>query len=90
MRGPIPIDRVRRIAARVSEISGRAVRVGRYCHLADSYHIYGSYFREFEERFLRSLEKRTFQQRTMRYEDLREMMEEARPAILAKARRMGG
>jgi thymidylate synthase len=79
----------KRIAARVSEISGRTVQVGRYCHLADSYHIYGSYFQEFESRFLGALEKRTFEQRTMRYEDFREIMEEARPAILEKARHMG-
>ncbi len=77
------------IAERVSQISGRPVKVGRYCHLADSYHIYGSYFREFEGRFLGALEKRTFEQRTMRYEAVREMMEEARAAILEKARRMG-
>jgi thymidylate synthase len=83
------VEMQRRIAARVSEISGRTVKVGRYCHLADSYHIYGSYFREFEARFLGALDKRTFEQRTMRYQDLREMMEEARPAILEKARRMG-
>jgi thymidylate synthase len=78
-----------RIAMRISELSGRAVQVGRYCHMADSYHVYGSYFREFEGRFLGALEKRTFAQRTMRYEDMREMMEEARPAILEKARKMG-
>ncbi|MBZ5514378.1 MAG: thymidylate synthase [Acidobacteriia bacterium] len=84
------VELQRRIAARLGELSGRPVRVGRYCHLADSYHIYGSYFREFEERFLRSLERRTFEKRTMRYADLHEMMEGARPAILEKARRMGG
>jgi len=77
------------VAQRISEISGKLVKVGRYCHMADSYHIYGSYFREFERRFLGALEKRTFEQRTMRYEDVREAMEEARPAILEKARRMG-
>jgi thymidylate synthase len=79
----------KRIAARVSEILGRTVQLGRYCHLADSYHIYGSYFQEFESRFLAALEKRTFEQRTMRYEDWREMMEDARPAILKKAKDMG-
>lgn len=78
----------KRIAARVSELSGKAVKVGRYCHMADSYHLYGSYFREFESRFLRALEKRTFEERTMRYEDLRETMEAARPAILEKVKRM--
>jgi thymidylate synthase len=78
-----------RIANRISELTGRAVKVGRYCHLADSYHLYGSYFKEFAYRFLMALEKRTFEQRTLRYEDLREMMESARPAILEKARQMG-
>jgi thymidylate synthase len=77
------------IAQRISEISGRLVKVGRYCHMADSYHIYGSYFREFERRFLGALEKRTLEQRTMRYADVRETMEEARLAILEKAQRMG-
>ncbi len=79
----------KKIADRVSELSGGEVKVGRYCHMADSYHIYGSYFREFEGRFLGALEKRTFEQRTMRYESVRDMMEEARPAILEKARKMG-
>jgi len=82
------VELQRRIAQRVTELSGTAVRVGRYCHLADSYHLYGSYFKEFADRFLRSLERRSFEQRTMRYADLREMMEQARPAILEKARRM--
>jgi thymidylate synthase len=78
-----------RIAWRVSELTGKEVRVGRYFHVADSYHIYGSYFKEFEGRFLGALQKRTFEQRTLRYEDVREMMEAARPAILEKARTMG-
>jgi thymidylate synthase len=73
----------------ISEISGDPIHVGRYCHIADSYHIYGSYFTEFEARFLGALEKRTFEQRTLRYESVRGMMEEARPAIYEKAGRMG-
>jgi thymidylate synthase len=77
------------MADRISKISGKPIKVGRYCHIADSYHIYGSYFREFEGRFLGALEKRTFEQRTMRYDDVYEMMEEARPSILEKARNMG-
>ncbi len=78
-----------KIARRISELLGRKVVVGRYVHMVDSYHIYGSYFREFEGRFLGALQKRAFEQRTMRYEDLREMMEEARPGILEKAATMG-
>jgi len=78
----------KRIAARVAEMSGQPVQLGRYCHMADSFHIYGCNLREFEGRFLGALEKRTFEQRTMRYEDVRDMMEAARPAILEKARKM--
>ncbi|MBI5387630.1 MAG: hypothetical protein HZA90_23470 [Verrucomicrobia bacterium] len=77
-----------RIAARISELSGRAVAVGRYAHVVDSYHIYGSYFKEFEGRFLGAQAKRSFEQRTLRYEDVKDMMEEARPMILDKARNM--
>jgi len=77
------------MAERIAELSGQPVRVGRYCHMADSYHIYGSSFHEFEKRFMKALEKRSFDERTMRYEDVREMMEEARPAILKKAKNLG-
>ncbi len=78
----------RRIAERIAELSGTPVALGRYVHMADSYHIYGSNLPEFEARFLGAIQRRTFEQRTMRYEDVREMMEESRPAILEKARRM--
>jgi thymidylate synthase len=78
-----------RIAEQVSRESGTPVQPGRYCHMADSFHIYGSNLAEFEGRFLGAIEKRTFEQRTMRYKDVRELMEAARPAILEKARKMG-
>ena len=77
------------MAERISDISGTPVKVGRYCHMADSYHIYGSNFREFEGRFLGALKKRNFEQRTLRYDELKAMMDEARPEILEKSRRMG-
>jgi thymidylate synthase len=80
----------KRIAARISELAGKTVRLGRYCHVADSYHIYGSNLKEFEGRFLGALQKRSFEQRTLRYADMREMMEEARPMLLGKARTMAG
>jgi hypothetical protein len=35
------------------------------------------------------LQERSFEQRTLRYEDVREMMEEARPMILEKAQATG-
>ncbi|MBN2024639.1 MAG: hypothetical protein JW809_17815 [Pirellulales bacterium] len=78
-----------RIARRVEELSGQPVRLGRYCHMADSYHIYGSNLAEFEGRFLGAIERRSFEERTIRYEDVRDLMEAARPAILEKASRMG-
>jgi len=78
-----------RIAGRIEELSGQPLALGRYCHMADSYHIYGSNLREFEGRFLGAIQRRSFEQRTMRYDDVREIMEGARPAILEKARKMG-
>jgi len=79
----------KRIAERVSEISAVPVNLGRYCHMADSYHLYGAYFPEFRSRFLAALEKRTFEQRTLCYTELRALMEEARPRIFEKVRQMG-
>ena len=54
------------IAVRIARQSGAPVRLGRYCHMADSFHIYGSNLAEFEARFLGAIQKRTFEQRTMR------------------------
>jgi len=80
----------RHIADLVAREAGREVRLGRYCHMADSYHIYGSYLKEFEGRFLGALKKRTFEQRTVPYTgEWKEMMDEAIPALRAKAATMG-
>ena len=78
----------RQMAERISRLSGTEVRPGRYCHVADSYHVYGDDLAEFEARFLGAIQKRTFPQRTMRYEDVKDIMEEARPAILEKVEKM--
>ena len=56
-------DLQRLVAERLSARLGRKIRSGQYTHIADSFHIYGSYFSEFEG-FLKTLEKRTFEQRT--------------------------
>ena len=77
-----------RIATRIQALSGRTVKLGRYVHQADSYHVYGSYFGEFAERFLQGLSRRSFEERTYRYEDIQEIMTEAIPGILAKAKAM--
>ncbi len=75
-----------RIAARVGQLMGREVRLGRYCHMADSYHIYGSNMVEFQARFLGAMASRDFAGRTVRYADVRDLMDEATPLILAKAK----
>ena len=73
-------DLQRIIAEKVSQKLGRTIRAGQYTHIADSFHIYGSYFAEFEG-FLNLLEKRTFSQRTFNTEDVQEMIDEARTEI---------
>jgi len=77
-----------KIARRIYELSGKEIKMGRYVHQADSYHIYGSYFKEFEERFIKALDKRTFEQRTFRYTDIKELMDASIPMILDKASKM--
>jgi thymidylate synthase len=79
----------KRLARKIAKLSGRKIKLGRYVHQADSYHIYGAYFKEFDQRFLGALDKRTFEQRTFRYEDVKDIMEEAIPGILEKASKMG-
>ncbi|NQT26383.1 hypothetical protein HQ585_13605 [candidate division KSB1 bacterium] len=78
-----------KIANRIAELSDKTVKLGRYVHQADSYHIYGSYFKTFEERFINALSERTFEQRTFPYMMAKEMMDAAIPSILEKAKKMG-
>jgi thymidylate synthase len=77
-----------KIAREIEKHSGKNVTLGRYVHQADSYHIYGSYFKEFEDRFLKALENRSFEERTCRYEDMKILMDEAIPFIREKAAAM--
>jgi thymidylate synthase len=51
-------DLQRGIAERVGELLGEPLGVGRYVDIIDSYHIYGSYFEEFENGFLKLLRER--------------------------------
>ena len=78
-----------RIADKIAATSKMTVKLGRYVHQADSYHIYGSYFDEFEKRFLSAIDNLPFEERTYRYEDMKFMMDKAIPAILEKAKNMG-
>jgi thymidylate synthase len=79
----------KKIADRITELSNKIVKLGRYVHQADSYHIYGSNFVEFEGRFLKSIDNLSFEQRTFRYDEIKFMMDEAIPVILEKASKMG-
>ena len=78
-----------KIAEKISSLTGKTIKLGRYVHQADSYHIYGAYFQEFEKRFISALSARTFEERTIRYEDVKFMMDDSIPAILDKASKMG-
>lgn len=66
-------------------VAGRVgVEVGEYCHIADSFHIYGSYFEEFEG-FLRTVRTRPPAQRVWNSDFAIEMFIEGCDALLAEA-----
>jgi len=60
------------------------VPVGEYIHIADSFHIYGSYFDEFEG-FLRTVETRSLEDRVWDTEFAREMFVEGCDVLLNEA-----
>jgi thymidylate synthase len=72
----------RRIAGRLSERLGKEIVPGQYNHIADSFHIYGSYFADFRG-FLETLRTRTFEQRTYTTQQMAPLFEEAREKIRA-------
>ena len=82
-------DLQRAVAGRVSERLGREIKVGQYNHVVDSFHIYGSYFEDFKG-FLRTLETRSFAERTYRTADVQVLIEEARERIAAALSREAG
>jgi thymidylate synthase len=76
-------DLMRIIGERLSERLARPVRLGRYAEMVDSFHIYGSYFREFEG-FLGTVEKRKFEDRVWETRFAQPFFEEARRKIKEK------
>lgn len=74
------IDLQRLIAQKISENLGKEVKVGRYVDISDSFHIYGSYYDEFKG-FLKTVETRTFEERTWNTEFAEPMFEEAREKL---------
>jgi thymidylate synthase len=73
-------DLQRALAEQVSARLGRPIRPGQYAHIADSFHIYGQDFAEFEG-FLRSVEKRAWEDRTWTTDQVAVMIEEAEEMI---------
>jgi thymidylate synthase len=68
-------DLQRLIAEEISARSGKKVVPGRHVDISDSFHIYGTYFEEFQQRFLALLEKRSFEERVWRTEDVAESLD---------------
>ncbi len=82
-------DLQRAVAQALSQKLGREIRVGQYNHVVDSFHIYGSYFADFEG-FLKTLQVRSFDERTYRTEDVQILIDEAAGRVaesLARERR---
>lgn len=68
------------IAQRIAEKLGREVKVGRYVDISDSFHIYGSYYEQFEG-FLKTVEDRSFEERTWNTEFAEPIFQEARERL---------
>lgn len=79
----VMVDLQRVIAQRISERTGRKIKVGQYVDISDSFHIYGSYYREIEG-FLKNIKNRTFPERTWDMKFAKPMFEEAREKLRRK------
>jgi thymidylate synthase len=76
-------DLQRVIAEEVSKKINIPVKAGRYVDIADSYHIYGSYFEQFKG-FLNTLDTKTFEERTFSSSFAEPFFKEARMKIQAE------
>jgi thymidylate synthase len=78
----------KRLAERVSQLRGEEVRLGRFVDESDSFHIYGSYFAEFESTFIKQLVSRSFEERTWSSTDemVAEAFADSKPVIAEKIR----
>jgi len=73
-------DLMRVVAERISQKMGKPVSLGRYVDISDSFHIYGSYFAEFEG-FLKLVENRKFEDRTWNSSYAEPMFAEGRARV---------
>jgi len=72
------------IAKKVEAIINKPVKLGRYADMSDSFHIYGSRLKNFEDMFLKQVNTRSFEERTWTREFAAPIIEEATPRIRAK------
>jgi len=70
-------DLQRWMAGRLTERMGRPIGVGRYIHCADSFHIYGSYFAEFEK-FLQLRSDKPLAERVLDTADVQFFLDEGK------------
>lgn len=68
------------VAEKIAEKISRKISVGRYTDMADSFHIYGSYYKEFEG-FIETLKNRSFEERTWNSGFAEEIFKEARKKL---------
>ncbi|MDD5687216.1 MAG: thymidylate synthase [Elusimicrobia bacterium] len=68
------------VAEGISKKIKKEVLIGRYTDMADSFHIYGSYYNEFKG-FLDTVEKRRFEERTWNSEFAEDIFAEAREKL---------
>jgi thymidylate synthase len=82
------IDLGQRLAKKISELRGEEIGLGRFVDQSDSYHLYGSYFKEFGDGFLKLLfEREKMEDRTWTSEFAGPIFEEAREKV---KRKVGG
>lgn len=76
-------DLQRLMAQKISGLAKKEVKVGRYVDIADSFHIYGAYYKDFEN-FLNLVSKRNFQDRTWTSNFAQPFFQEARKKLDAE------
>ena len=79
-------DLQRILAERLGEKRGEEVLVGRHVDITDSFHIYGSYYQEFKK-FLGTLKKRSFRERTWMTQSAQPFFEEGRKRLARESAR---
>lgn len=79
-------DLQKNIAEKISRLAKKEVAVGRYVDITDSFHIYGSYYNEFEN-FLNLVSKRKFEDRTWTTDFAKSFFQEAKRKLEAERKK---